>query len=63
MAVSDPKLEGYLPLDHFRVTDADRPSRLIRDDPQYNMFLNGALYDYNRDSEEIAINPNIVDWN
>lgn len=55
----DPKLEGYKPIALFRITDVDRSSRRIRDDPLENILLSGTVYDFNIESVEDTID----DWN
>ena len=57
---NDPKLEGYRPVEFFRVMDVDRSSLRIRDDPLENMLLSGTVYDYNIESPEDSL---IDDWN
>ena len=56
----DPRLDGYLPIEFFRVTDVDRTSLRIRDDPLENLLLSGTIYDFN--IESLNQEP-FDDWN
>lgn len=48
----DPRLEGYLPVDYFRIVDVDHTSRRIRD----NTIPVEHFYDYNLESACIGHN-------